>query len=468
MSTPSTETPAVPDLVRVFGAPVVTILARTDEALLGDVVDTIHGPIHVREIVQRSQERWDLAGDPPGHIARPAAQHLWPGKAEPLFRRALPAYQTIRIRRSIRHFGRLKGHAQDVRSHNPVKYGCYTRVDGYTAACSCGWKSKNVHASKGKASDAWLDHKAGQFSEAAYADNSALLWVSSAEVVHPGLPPLPWTFKKIVTGPRHGQGIAEACLDTLTVDQARQVMAAWQPVLDTDGRETFEEYFPGRDSTPRGPRPGHTRLRLSGDGGGNARVILTASIDGPPADVEERPGSPEPRPAVKAASARYAEELRRTPGKASADGHAGWACSAGASLLVRAETYGPGSLGMHHGVIYVCTEHEAAAEERIAGGGYEPQVDPAPAGHRWDPWPCGHVTAYNPAALAALSGPDSPDGDRDPASLHPEPDEPDWDSPHFDGNNTDDDAGEGLAASLGAEDYPADYDAHPDHEDAEG
>ncbi|GAQ64099.1 hypothetical protein [Streptomyces scabiei] len=468
MSTPSTEAPAVPaDLVRIFGGPAVTMLARTDEILLGDVVDTLHGPVHVREIVQRSNHRWDLAGDPPGHITRPADQHsLWPGKAAPLLRRTLPVYEKIRIRRSIRHFGRLKGHAQDVRSHNPVKRGMYTRVDGYTAACSCGWKATVIYASKGKASEAWLGHKAGQFSEAAYAENSALLWVDSAEVVHPHLPPVPWTFKKIVSGPRHGQGIAEASLDTLTVDQARQVMAAWQPVLDTDGRETFEEYFPGRDSTPRGPRPGHTRLRLSGDGGGNARVILTASIDGPPAGSEEQQDL---RPTVKPTSARYAEELRRTPGKASADGHAGWACSAGASLLVRAETYGPGRLGTHHGVIYVCTEHQAAAEERIGGADYEPRVDPAPAGHRWDPWPCGHVTAYNPAALDALSKSVDPDGDRDPASLHPEPDEPDWDSPHFDGNNTEDGyAGEGLTASLGAEDYPADYDAHPDHEDAEG
>jgi hypothetical protein len=54
-------------------------------------------------------------------------------------------------------------------------------------------------------------------------------------------------------------------------------------------------------------------------------------------------------------------------------------------------------------VIYVCTEHQAAAEERIGGAGYEPLVDPAPPRHRSDPWPCGHVTAYNPAALTALS-----------------------------------------------------------------
>jgi hypothetical protein len=433
MTTPSIEPPAVPDLARILGGPVVTMLAHADEVFLGDVVDTIDGPVHVREIVQR-RDRWTLAGDPPGHIVRSIARNPWPVPAEPLFRRTLPAYQTIRIRRSVRHFGRLKGHAQDVRSHNPVKRGCYTHIDGYTAACSCGWKAIDIYASKGRASDGWQGHKAGQFTEAAYADNSALLWLDSVEAVHLTLPPLPWAFKKIVSGPRHGDGIAEASLDSLTVDRARQVMAAWRAVIDVEDEETIDNHRPGPIHGPGGERPGNTYLRLSGNGGANARVILTAVIDDLPADVEERRGSPEPRLAVKATSARYAEELRRTPGKASADGHAGWECGAGASLIVRAETPGAGKLGTHHGVIYACAEHQVAAEERIEGAGYGPRVDPAPAGHRWDPWPCGHVTAYNSAALTALRD-DVPDDDRDPASLHPEPDEPDWDSPHWDGND---------------------------------
>ncbi|MFI8531762.1 hypothetical protein ACIGMX_16170 [Streptomyces aquilus] len=120
-----------------------------------------------------------------------------------------------------------------------------------------------------------------------------------------------------------------------------------------------------------------------------------------PAEGDAR-GATVLQPTVKASSARYAEELRRAPGEASADGHAGWECAVGASLIVRAETPGPGRLGMHHGAIYTCTGHQSAAEERIAGGGYQPQTDPAPAGHRWDPWPCGHVTAYNSQALTVL------------------------------------------------------------------
>jgi hypothetical protein len=111
-----------------------------------------------------------------------------------------------------------------------------------------------------------------------------------------------------------------------------------------------------------------------------------------------------PKLVVKDTTARYAVELRLNPGQASCDGHAGWTCDAGASMNVEAVTPGPGRLGTLHGVIYVCPEHRAAAEERITGSGYGPQPEPAPAGARWNPWPCGHVTAYSTQALAALTG----------------------------------------------------------------
>lgn len=111
-----------------------------------------------------------------------------------------------------------------------------------------------------------------------------------------------------------------------------------------------------------------------------------------------------PQRTVRPDAARYAAELRANPGTASCDGHTGWTCSAGASFNVEATTPGPGRYGTYHGVIYACPGHQAAAEERITAGGYGPQADPAPAGARWDPWPCGHVTAYSTQALAALAG----------------------------------------------------------------
>lgn len=81
-----------------------------------------------------------------------------------------------------------------------------------------------------------------------------------------------------------------------------------------------------------------------------------------------------------------------------------WRCKAVASHLASADTPGPGRLGTHHGVIYVCGEHQAAAEAQIRAAGYNAETNPAPAGHQWDPWPCGFITAYSVPASAALTG----------------------------------------------------------------
>ncbi|MCX4622822.1 hypothetical protein ACF09G_12965 [Streptomyces albogriseolus] len=106
---------------------------------------------------------------------------------------------------------------------------------------------------------------------------------------------------------------------------------------------------------------------------------------------------------VKEATHRYAESLRVAPGQASADGHAGWECDAGAQLLISATTPGPGALGTHHGTIYACPVHQGAALQRITGAGYQADPQPAPPGHRWNPWPCGHITAHDAQALTALT-----------------------------------------------------------------
>ncbi|MFJ9101162.1 hypothetical protein ACIRJM_22155 [Streptomyces sp. NPDC102405] len=117
------------------------------------------------------------------------------------------------------------------------------------------------------------------------------------------------------------------------------------------------------------------------------------------APAEERHHDTEPG---KESTRRYAEELRSNPGTASVDGHTGWECSAGASLIVEASTPGPGRLGTHHGVIYACADHRAAAVDRVTGAGYEVDPRPAPPRHRWNPWPCGHVTVHDVASLDAL------------------------------------------------------------------
>lgn len=76
------------------------------------------------------------------------------------------------------------------------------------------------------------------------------------------------------------------------------------------------------------------------------------------------------------------------------DWHTGWDCRNGASLLAGVQGPGRGGLPAHHGVIYVCPDHQAEAEARISAGGHQPATEPAPPGHRWDPWPCGHITTY--------------------------------------------------------------------------
>ncbi|MCX4993814.1 hypothetical protein [Streptomyces longwoodensis] len=123
---------------------------------------------------------------------------------------------------------------------------------------------------------------------------------------------------------------------------------------------------------------------------------------GPPADAPAQERQDDPWP-VQEATRRYAEELRANPSAVVADGHTGWECDAGASLIVEARTPGPGRLGTHHGVIYACPAHRDAAVERIASAGYEVDPRPAPPGHRWNPWPCGHVTAHGSKAMAALT-----------------------------------------------------------------
>lgn len=86
-----------------------------------------------------------------------------------------------------------------------------------------------------------------------------------------------------------------------------------------------------------------------------------------------------------------------------ADGHTGWTCDTGASLIADANSPGKGTLPDLNAVIYVCPDHRADAEDRITAAGYDADTNPAPPSHKWDPWPCGHVTAYNADALAGLS-----------------------------------------------------------------
>lgn len=280
MTETSTEQPTVADLARITGSPVVTFLARADEVVLGDTIDSVDGLVRVREIVQRPG-RWDLAGDPPGQPIR----FYTPRGSDPAPRsRVSPhPYDSVRVRRPVSSFGRLKGHAKKVASHNPVKRGMYTHVDGYTAACSCGWKSPDVHAGPTTAGTAWLEHKAGQITDAAYASNSALKFIAAAEVAHRDVPPLPWRFTLMASAEQ-----ARADISTLPLDQARAVLAAWRAV---PGLTTNDEYSWDREEdltvhTLRGPRRQIADLRLHLRGAHGAQLIVDADYYAP----DTRPG----------------------------------------------------------------------------------------------------------------------------------------------------------------------------------
>ncbi|MCX4525288.1 hypothetical protein OG982_06215 [Streptomyces sp. NBC_01551] len=221
------------------------------------------------------------------------------------------------------------------------------------------------------------------------------------------LPPLVWTLATsgAVTGEADSLSYSAAEQQEAVRGWAAHLAAEVDTRTDADGvQHLYAGWKGGVDGLVRGCLRATVRPALDAEEEGDNCALdchgaakCTGTARPGPASV--------PAPVVRPEAARYAEELRANPGTASSDGHTGWECTAGASLHVEATTPGPGRLGTLHGVIYACPEHQAAAEGRVTGGGeYRAEVSPAPASHRWDPWPCGHVTAYRTAALTALTG----------------------------------------------------------------
>lgn len=116
------------------------------------------------------------------------------------------------------------------------------------------------------------------------------------------------------------------------------------------------------------------------------RRMNTADVDYPP------PAGPAAA-ADPLSAGQPAPPRRRT---VVTDARAAWTCATGASLMANVMSGGaPGHLGALLGVIYVCPAHQANAEALINAADCVPRIEPAPASHRHDPWPCGHVTAYD-------------------------------------------------------------------------
>lgn len=234
--------------------PYALVLADLDEIRLGDVLlDTFTGPLLVDEIVRRRQvpvaqfaEHRTVYGDP-----RTGERHTTER------RRVIDHSGTrVRIARTIEAFGPTRGHYTRVRTHNPVRRGCYVLNDGWLAECSCGWPGEKpaVHGGQRSARRAWLEHKADVLTGASCGTHDGCALVAAAEQARE-LPPIPWSFAF--------NGAAVARLDELGHQRAAQVAAAWadalgQP-LEHGGREGVDTVHVAV------PRPNGTRALVAID-----------------------------------------------------------------------------------------------------------------------------------------------------------------------------------------------------------
>lgn len=96
--------------------------------------------------------------DIPHVTARPGNRN-WPAR--------LVARRTERVAVHVdaNEFPTPRGHGQRIKSHAPKKRGWYTDPNGYDVACSCGWSTDAVSASRGSARRVWLEHKAAVINE---------------------------------------------------------------------------------------------------------------------------------------------------------------------------------------------------------------------------------------------------------------------------------------------------------------
>jgi hypothetical protein len=100
------------------------------------------------------------------------------------------------------------------------------------------------------------------------------------------------------------------------------------------------------------------------------------------ADADDYP--PDIGPAAAATEPAAAGPGTRRKRTVVTDARAPWTCDVGASVIAEAMTDGPGALGTLHAVIYVCPEHQPAAEALITAADWNPRVEPAPPAHRWE------------------------------------------------------------------------------------
>ncbi len=207
--------------------PRAVVLLEPGDVQLGDVlVDAFGGQLLVEEVVRRSYEpRFEFAA------FRPRRSFADPPVLDR--RRVITrSGALLRVARRLDHFGPLSGHHSRVRSHNPVRQGCYTLVDGWRAECSCGWPGEQpqIHGSQSQARLAWRIHKATVITIHTCDSHPGYLHIAYAEGGHHPLPPVPWSFVK-------HNGLAHARLDEIPLPEARQIAAAWAQAFGVEVSE---------------------------------------------------------------------------------------------------------------------------------------------------------------------------------------------------------------------------------------
>ncbi|MFC7794632.1 hypothetical protein [Streptomyces cinereoruber] len=235
-----------------------TFVLLPSQLELGDITDHVHGPMRIEEITQRIQT-WTAAGYAPNDWKRPP-----PGDyAPPPLARHIPGWARIRVYRRMKDSQKVPGHTKKVTSHNPVRRGCYTHVDGWNAACSCGWASpENPHHGKPRAQRTLVPHHAEALTAQTFTTVRNLTRISHLEDTLGER--LPWHWHN---------SIATADLTPMGVDDAMPRLNRWAEALNAPIRPQYQGtllnvFSPGTD--PHAATDGvGIELRLPEGYGGN-------------------------------------------------------------------------------------------------------------------------------------------------------------------------------------------------------
>ncbi|MEU9849218.1 hypothetical protein [Streptomyces sp. NPDC047985] len=204
----------------------ITFILTPEQVRLGDITDHPVGLLRITEITQR-HDTWTLGGKHPDDYT--PIQEL---ETPPLVRH-VAGWDAVRVHRKPAHGERLRtpGHTREIKSHNPVRRGCYTHVDGWDASCSCGWVSlTNPQRGRQSASGAFLIHQVEVLTAATVDKYPNLAQIEGIEQQLGER--LAWEWRN-----RHAS--AELTGDGDTV---RDRMGRWAGALDTEVIETENPY----------------------------------------------------------------------------------------------------------------------------------------------------------------------------------------------------------------------------------